>query len=256
MAEMQFRRLSLEYSENLLRDFYYDIYLPAFPLFDEREDFELWSGLLRDKTALPASEIVLAGSGFDTDSPRVAGGQGVEYYPRSRCGLLTYLVLAPEFRGKGLSRPLVKAGLEAIDSLAGNFNHQSRPRAYFSETNDPRNPNSLNDSQDPRQRVMMLDKLGFYLVDFPYVQPRLKNRGERYYGLKLMIHLQTWGITDYPSAPRHLELESWILDEYLKEFYLVTEGEIEEPDPDLEMMKTFLSRHPRLTCRPLRELLD
>lgn len=256
MEALQFYRLAANYSEKLLLDFYSRIYLPAFPLFDEREEFEQWKNFLRDKTALPASEIVLSGYDLDTDSPRIAGGQGVEYYPKSRCGLLTYLVIAPEFRGKGMARPLVKAGLETIDGLATRFNHQKRPRAYFSETNDPNDPNSLNDPQNPRERVSMLDKLGFYLVDFPYVQPRLKTRGHRYYGLKLMIHLHTWGISDPKTAPPRLELESDILADFLKEFYRLTEGKSQADDPDQMRMADFLKQHPRLTCRPLRELLD
>lgn len=252
MDQLQFRYLSAAYSEDLLKNFYYRIFVPAFPLFDEREDFELWSSLLREKSSPPLSEIVLSGYRLGEADPVIVGGQGVEYYPESQCGLLTYLVIAPEFRGRGMAKPLVKAGLEAIECLAGG----NKVRAYFSETNDPSNPQSFNDPQNPRERVAMLDKLGFYLVDFPYVQPRLKGRGDRYYGLKLMAHLKTWGYDhNWTQAPARLELESSILANYLQEFYRVTEGEFDSTDRDMKRMTDFLYQHPRLNCRPLRELL-
>lgn len=74
------------------------IYDAAFPIASEREDPAEWPARMSD--ARPANEpwmdlvVLVAG-----DGEAVLGGVAFEYYPQSRCGLLTYIAIDPAARG-------------------------------------------------------------------------------------------------------------------------------------------------------------
>ena len=77
----------------LLARFYDEVYLPAFA--HQREPREVWEAGLVAPAACRRF-ITLAGAGLDdAATARIDGGVTCEWYPRSRCGLLTYLVVAP-----------------------------------------------------------------------------------------------------------------------------------------------------------------
>ncbi|MGV8121483.1 MAG: GNAT family N-acetyltransferase [Candidatus Xenobiia bacterium LiM19] len=246
--------LARSYDESLLDVFHNRLYMPAFPIQDEREELSSWKQCL----AHPAesgteTHIILAGYHLQDKNPVIAGGVVVEYYLGSQVSLLTYIVVASEFRGRGLARRLVKEANEEMKAAAERINPKNRPLAYFAESNDPASALTSQDSQDPYQRLMLLSRLGYYEVDFPYIQPRLEGRSNRYYGLKLLAHRASWGEDQavLNEGAAHFKLESSIVRSFINDLYTVLEGPPSLQDRDYKGMMDFLDERKALFCRPL-----
>ncbi|KAL7499957.1 hypothetical protein ACHAWT_010898 [Skeletonema menzelii] len=119
----------------------------------------------------------------DDKKPIIIGGAAVEYYKKSRVGLLSYIVLRDEFRGCGLARYLHEEALSRLENLANVYgapfqkersrNSESIPllQAVFAETN-----TAEAGDVTPEQSLLRhnsLYNLGYRLVSFPYAQPPL-----------------------------------------------------------------------------------
>lgn len=119
----------------------------------------------------------------DDNKPVIIGGAAVEYYKKSRVGLLSYVVLRDEFRGCGLARYLHEEALSRLENLANVYgasfqkNHNMHPeattllQAVFAETN-----TAEAGDVTPEQSLLRhnsLYNLGYRLVSFPYAQPPL-----------------------------------------------------------------------------------
>lgn len=116
-----------------------------------------------------------------SSKPLIIGGAAVEYYKESRVGLLSYIVLHPDFRGQGLGEVLHKAALSRLTRLACLYGKTNEPdtlpatssliQCVFAETN-----TAAAGDVTPEQslkRHKSLYKLGYRLVNFPYAQPPL-----------------------------------------------------------------------------------
>eukprot|EP00984_Skeletonema_dohrnii_P005449 scaffold1913_cov151-Skeletonema_dohrnii-CCMP3373.AAC.6 len=117
------------------------------------------------------------------NKPVIIGGAAVEYYKKSRAGLVSYMVLRDEFRGCGLTRYLQEEALSRLENLANVYgasfqkerNRQSESttllQAVFAEANTAEagdvSPEQI------LQRHNSLYNLGYRLVSFPYSQPPL-----------------------------------------------------------------------------------
>lgn len=246
--------LAHSYDESLLDAFYHRLYIPAFPIQDEREDLSSWKWYIAHPEESGAeTHIILTGYRLQEKNPVIAGGVVVEYYLRSQVSLLTYIVVASEFRGRGLARRLVKEANLEMKAAAERIHLKSRPLAYFAESNDPASPLTSQDPQDPYQRLMLLSRLGYYEVDFPYIQPRLEGRSNRYYGLKLLAHRASWGEDQavFPEGAAYFEMESSIVRSFINDLYTVLEGQPSLLDRDYKSMMDFIDVRKALVCRPL-----
>lgn len=111
--------------------------------------------------------------------PTIIGAAAVEYYKESRVGLLSYIVLHPEFRGRSLAAPLHKEALShltRLSSLYGTSRDSEAPlvQAVFAETN-----TAAAGDVTPEQSLLRhksLNRLGYHLVNFPYAQPPLSTK--------------------------------------------------------------------------------
>jgi GNAT superfamily N-acetyltransferase len=124
---------------------------------------------------------------------RVAGTDGgivFERYPESNCGLLTYMVVAPHARGRGLGKRLVD---DALAVLAGT-------RAVFGEINDPERQ-TREPVEQARQRLARFERWGAKLVDVDYVQPALGPGLKRDTTLRLIA----WGDPDAQTVGEFLD---------------------------------------------------
>lgn len=124
---------------------------------------------------------------------RVAGADGgivFERYPESNCGLLTYMVVAPHARGRGLGKRLVE---DALAALAGT-------RAVFGEVNDPETQ-QREPVENARKRLAMFQRWGARLVDVDYVQPALGPGLESDTTLRLIA----WGDPDAKTVGAFLD---------------------------------------------------
>jgi len=247
--KFEFIDLSLDYSAELLDRFYNEVYLPAFPIEGEREELVSWKRQLTRprRGGGPEFALIIAGRELKSENPTIAGGTVLEYYLASNVGLLTYLVVDPAFRGKNLSRLLLKKQLDAVDRAAEKHFPGRKPYAYFSEMNDPALPESHQDKQDPDQRFCILSRLGFHMLDFPYVQPRLHGRRGRYHGLKFLVHEHTWSRFEERGVVEDREpsnaIRAGTLKNFIEEFYREVEGKHPDParDPDYAGMMEFLN---------------
>ena len=191
--------------ERLLEAFHGGIYLDAFAA--QREPLDVWRRALRGE--LPYRQTIrlaLAGE-------RIVGGISYELYPESRCGLVTYNVVAPEARGGGLGRRLLEGATAEL--------YAAGARAGLGEVNDPRRPRRPGapheESADAAwARLERNQRWGARVLEARYVQPALGPGLLRDRGLVL--------IALPGAAPLPAELDGAIPRAFTEELYAITEG--------------------------------
>lgn len=146
----------------------------------------------------------------------IVGGINFELYPRSRCGFLTYMAVAPASRGRGLGNRLQTGAVAALRAAGA--------AAVFGEVNDPRTT-----TQEPAavawQRLDRNQRWGARVVDIRYVQPAL--------GPGLARDRELLLIAIAGSEPLPPELPGTLVRGFVEELYAITEGG--PPDPEIEI---------------------
>ena len=104
------------------------------------------------------------------EGKKMVGGTIFELFPKTRCGLLSYFCVLPEYRRLGLGSVFIRMALDSIDSDSIKLNGK-KCHALFLETNNPLRVSK--DVFDPLVRIKALRKIGCHLLEFPYVQPPL-----------------------------------------------------------------------------------
>jgi GNAT superfamily N-acetyltransferase len=187
--------------ERLLEEFYRGLYWDAFAA--QREPLEVWQRALRRE--LPYRQTIQ----LALDGDQLVGGIAYELYPRSRCGLATYSVVAPRARRHGLGQRLLEGAVAAL--------YAAGARMVFGEVDDPRRPRA----QDPRReaawaRLARNQRWGWRVVAARYVQPALGPGLSRDRDLVLIAR---------PAAtPPPAELDGAIARAFVEELYEITEG--------------------------------
>ena len=148
------------------------VYEPAFPDASIREDPEYWLSLL-DSTDYPPPpqpliDVILL---LDGESS-VIGGVTIEFYRTARCGLLTYVSVAPEWRGRGIGRRLVSSARSALDRLGG------ADVPMLAETERLEDAADAQEAAATMLRQRQLAGLGARWIDFDYVMPPLRPDSE------------------------------------------------------------------------------
>lgn len=193
--------------EPLLERFHGGLYLSAFAA--QAEPLEVWKWALWSDEAPYRMTLQLALEGDD-----IMGGIAFELYPRSGCGLVTYVVVAPEARRGGLGKTL-RSG--AARTLYGDG-----ARAVFGEVNDPRAPHSYETAEESWRRLERYQRWGSRVLDIRYVQPSLGEGLERDRGLVLLRHAG-----DAPPLDR---MPGSVVRGFISEFYEITEDGREVDD--------------------------
>lgn len=205
---------------DLLRAFHDDVYLPEFA--HQREPFDAWVTALRGDAPYHLTALVA------TDDAGVVAGVVAERYPRSGCGLVTYLAVAPRGRGAGLGGWLLhdaRAALAPVHLVLGEI---SDPR---------RHPGAAADAAWDRLR--RFQRWGARVIDVPYVQPDLGAGLGRDRGLVLVAFL------DDPDAAA---IDGPPLAAFLRELYEVVEGATLDPELDAMLRAT---QRGGVSCRML-----
>ncbi|KAL6046700.1 hypothetical protein QOT17_017961 [Balamuthia mandrillaris] len=154
---------------------FYDDFLPTyFPFDDELEPLEFWEEMMDPTYTESVFHVLLAFEKHDTELKEIVGGCVFEYWRESRCGLISYFVVSPACRGKGLGRFLIEQSVDIIhrDARAAGL-HNGCP-AIFAETNDPTKVKAEDDTVPPEVRVRMLQRIGFKRLEMEFVQPPLE----------------------------------------------------------------------------------
>jgi len=184
--------------EPLLDAFHGGIYRAAFER--QREPLDVWRRALRGE--LPYRQTIR----LVLDGDEVIAGISYERYPRSGCGLVTYMVVAPGARRTGLGERLL--GDAAAELYAGGA------AAVFGEVDDPRRPQTA--PAEAWARLARNQRWGARVLDARYVQPALGSGLARDRGLVLMFLA---GASPPPDA-----LDGRIVRALVEELYEVTEG--------------------------------
>jgi GNAT superfamily N-acetyltransferase len=147
----------------LLERFYREVYLPAFAT--QREPIDAWHAALAGERGYALTiRVALEGS-------EIRGGIAYELYPRSRCGLVTYMVVAPSARRSGLGRELQMAATRELRDRGA--------LAVFGEVNDPRSSHDGESADEAWTRLERNQRWGARVVDVRYVQPDLGHGRDR-----------------------------------------------------------------------------
>jgi len=219
--EWELRDLHSEYNEDLFLRFY-ELIESNFPLVEEREPIETWRQALLDNKdsssyLSPAETHIIIPMSPLMDPPVIGGGLVLEYHPVTNNGLITYLVVDEICRGQGMGRRLVEKAVEMLDEFAKQRGHLTGCNAVFLETN---SPSKISESQDvmiPRDRQIVYQKLGFKLVDIPYMVPPLGPQQSKMDFLSLMV-LITPHIPSSPTSALQKQKEHYLPSSILKGF--------------------------------------
>lgn len=145
-----------------------------------------------------------------TEGDALHAGIAYERYPRSGCGLVTYLVVAPEARRHGLGERLLRGAVTALREAGAPL--------VLGEVNDPR----LAGGWD---RLARFQRWGARVLEARYVQPALAPGLARDRGLVLIAFAGEAPLPDaIPGGP---------VRAFVDELYAVTEGGL--PDANVEI---------------------
>ena len=177
---------------------------------DQHEPLASWHAALR--RGLLRIDLAL-------DGDSILGGICYERYPRSGCGLLTYIVVAPAARGQGLGKTLQTRAVETLYAEGAPL--------VLGELNDPR-VTTLEPAAEAWERVRRNQRWGARVADVRYVQPALGDGLARDRQLLLIVLAGT-----RPLPPT---VNGATLRAFMNEFYEVTEGG--PPDPEIAIPDT------------------
>lgn len=127
-----------------LAEFHRGIYMDAFA--DKLEPLDVWQRALRGELAY-ALTVRLA-----IENAAIVGGICYELYPRSGCGLMTYMVVAPDARRRGLGEQLFREAAAELRTRGA--------KAVLGEV-------------EGEERIARFQVWGAHVVDVEYVQPAL-----------------------------------------------------------------------------------
>ncbi|HEX7071418.1 MAG TPA: GNAT family N-acetyltransferase [Rhodothermales bacterium] len=157
----------------------YALYEASFPDDSEREPRDVWEAALDGQAKCYRLEFFVA-----LDGEQVAGGVAFEYYPDSRCGLVTFVFVDPSRRREGLATELLSRVEARLKETSGGA-----LRYVFAEAEDPERAAALGVATaiDPAVRLSILSRLGARAVDVTYVQPALAPGKRPAHHLRLLV---------------------------------------------------------------------
>ena len=161
--------LSPDERARLLEAYERDVYAPAFPDAELREDPGAWLRLLDSYPYPPPPQPRIEVGLLRDQGGRVVGGATVEHYRTADCGLLTYIAVDPALRGTGAGKRMVKEAHAALEGMAG------KGRLLFAETERLEDAPNDHEREETVTRQLRLHALGARLVAFDYVMPPLRS---------------------------------------------------------------------------------
>jgi GNAT superfamily N-acetyltransferase len=202
-------------STTLLR-FYREILVPNF-----RPDEMFAEDMFMTAQFSEAVRTILA---WD-DKIGLVGGLTGHWYPTCRVFLVDYLVVRPEFRGRGIGSALLRHGSK-------QWSCELSPVLILGEVEDPRQYSDTGFG-NPSLRFRFYGRLGARVLQLPYFQPALGPSGSRVRGLLLMVFSAQpdayTGSTTIAGEP---------LDCFIRQYVTECEGCLEKEDAELQRLLT------------------
>lgn len=215
----------LDRDDELLAAFHAGPYLDAFA--HQREPLAVWQRRLRDPDAPYQLTVQIAGRALRDPARRVLhGGVAYEWYPRSGCGLATYLVVTSPWRGRGLGRRLLTGAVDDLRARGAGRADGGDGAPVFGEIADPSAPGPGEDAAAAAARLARFRRWGARVVDAPYAQPSLGP------GLARDQHLRLLALAG--TAPAPATIAGPRLAAFVRELFVANEGA--PPDDELEAL--------------------
>ena len=221
---------------DVLTQFYDELMIPNFPLQEERDDLDDWlmyldpSQRTRDSSSTvttsaisdegPSMDVLILRSvNNSTNTNTIIGGIAFEYYPQARAGLLSYMVVSSDFRRLGILATLHPVFCEALQGLHQVATRsETRISAILAETN-----TTIAGDVPPevaRKRHEILYKLGYRLLEFPYVQPPLAPDVDSFDDIMLLLYVgKPDDATTNNNKTATTTIPTQVLYDYVLDFY-------------------------------------
>jgi hypothetical protein len=155
----------------LLVRFYSEIYEKGLPDPNERESLENMKRYLKLKKegwyGDNSYHIILV-----LEGDKIIAGSVSDYLAFPNCGVIEFILVNDDIRGRGIGKKLHDATLEAFNGDARN-NGYPHIEGVAIELNDPYQVAPSDDYCDPFERAMIWDRWGYRRLRFPYTQPAL-----------------------------------------------------------------------------------
>lgn len=174
------------------------LYESNFPDINEREDFQFIKTRIVNPSFMENAKSFLI--------LEEASGLVVEYYASASSLFLTYIVIEPQARNKGMARKLVYEGISQVKDIVNEYSGKTVEAVFF-EVNDP--TATKIDSFDPWLRLEVFRKMSAKYINLTYVQPSLGEGKSRVNNLFLCCfpdvvngknYLTTATITEFLAA--------------------------------------------------------
>lgn len=126
----------------------------------------------------------------ENSKPMIVGGLAFEYYTKNNCGFLAYLIVPVGDRGERMARALIDYAVETITYEAKSRGHLSGCNVIFMETSSdvPVQKIQTQELADFTHQHSVLERMGWKLLDFDYIQPPLSNERKKSKNLFLMVY--------------------------------------------------------------------
>ncbi len=189
-----------------LIDQFKDLYYSGFPDINEREELSIILDRIKGYRDVNDPNTILTLYKLENV---VVAGQITDLYIESGCIHLTYLIVSPASRNKGIAKEILTDGLKEI-ILRIKINYNVDIKAVFFESNIPARTNV--DSFDPSLRLKIFSNLGAKWIDIPFTQPPLDPKKSKVNNLYLL----TFPVSDLNKNSIKVEVVIGFLDNFYK----------------------------------------
>ncbi len=228
--------------EAQFRHFYRSILAKAFPDADLRESAARMRRLA-DPLAFgghdPWGYITLMLI-HDGRAWKPSGGILYEWYRGGGAVLVTYVVVSPAFRRRGMAQVLFGSALQHLARTTRLVPGISLP--IFAETETLPRHATRAETKEAEARFAMLRRLGFRLLDFPYVQPPLSPGKQHVRHLRLLAYQPSALPVPMPAAA---------VETFLSVFYRALIGDALTRDADCQAVLRALRGMKTIAALPL-----
>lgn len=235
-------------SIQLLCEFYAYIYLNEFPDSNERESLDnIMMYLSKKQSHWYGNNNYHVTIMLDSEQ-HVVGGAICDYIHKTNCGVIEFMAIHEDCRRKGYGAALYNHVLTKLRSNARGTRQDSLA-FVLAEVNNPMY-NHLTRDDSEVGRIHFWNKLGFRILDFPYIQPSLSPEKEPVRSLVLTCRT-------YDERLQEPEIASAVLVNALEEYARLA-MRIEDPasNPEVKEMTDYIRSQNVVTTSSLLNLVQ
>ncbi|WP_088346599.1 MULTISPECIES: GNAT family N-acetyltransferase [Rhodomicrobium] len=170
---------------------------------------------------------------------KVGGGICYEWYRGGRGALVTYIMVAPHMRRRGLAQRLMQIAFQQLRKIS--HLHPGTTLPLFAETEIVDAAAPAHEQEAAAKRFSALAGIGFKSLDFPYVQPPLSPGKAHVRNLTLMAY-----------SPGDAEvMDAAVIGRFLNSFYRALVGERLDRDEPCQRVLAHLKSVKSVALKPL-----